>query len=82
MIHPDHHHAAFLLRGADDPLRTGRRERQRLLDQHVQVGAQRREDVAFVEVVRCADDDRVEFRGTEHFLDVVVGVRGLEPVGQ
>ena len=82
MVHPDHHDAVALLRGTDDPLRRGGVHRERLLDQDVEIGRERGEDVGLVEVIGRADDDRVERLEPEQVLDVVERVLDPEPVGE
>ena len=80
--HADHHDPVALLGGPQDPLGAGRGHRERFLDQDVEVGRERGEDVRLVEVVGRADHDRVERLVAQHVLDVVERVLDAEAVRQ
>ena len=82
VVHAHHHHAVALLRRAHDALHAGGRHRERLLDQDVQVGRQRGQDVRLVQMVGRADHDRVERLVAQQVLDVVERVLDAEPVGE
>ncbi len=77
-----HEHAIPLLRGLDDLERGGGGGRQRSLDHDVEAGRERGDRVGFVEVVRGADQDRVDLAEAEHLFDVVDRDRDLVAIGQ
>ncbi len=82
MVQGHHEYPLLLLGGAEYLLHFGRGQREGTLDEHVQIGRQRREDVGFVQVIGSADGDRVELLVLQQLFDVAEGIRHLEAIGQ
>ena len=82
MVHADGDDPIGLLRPADDAAGPVGVERKRLFDEDMQAGREGREQMHFVEMVRGADEDGVEFLVPQQLLDVVVHVVHAVPVGK
>jgi len=73
--HPGHYDTLALVGRSCDTLRTGRGQREGLLDQDVEVSRQRRENVRFMEVIGGGDQDGVELFVRQEILEIVVDAR-------
>ncbi len=82
VVHAYHHDAVAFLRRADDALDGGGVHRERLFDQHMEIGRQRGENVRFVKMVGRADDDGIERLEAQHVLDVVERILDAEAIGE
>ena len=82
MIHPDHHDLAATVGRPHDFLGALAGEGHRLLDHHVQSGREPGLDMGLVEVVRRADQERIEALVSDQVLDVVVDAGDPEAAGE
>ena len=72
---PHHEHALRRLRLGDHRVAVGHRQGERLLDEHLLAGAERRDRMLGVERCRRGQNDRVDLRGRECILEAFTDPR-------